>query len=96
MTPLENLSASDFTSLTGQILTLQTAAGEEHPLELTAVTPLGSRHPGASRDPFSLTFRGPSGLRLPQSIYPFQFPGAGRLEFFITQTADSWFEAVFT
>lgn len=104
MSSLQDLSAETFRPLTGQILTLrtvdETAAGTEHRLELTEVRILGGRYPGANRDPFALTFRGPAGMRLPQSIYRFELPDSDPLEFFITQTGDnatsSWFEAIFT
>jgi len=100
MIPLEKLSSSMLAALTGQSLTLRTPAGGTCQVELTAVTPLGAAFHASSREPFSLTFRGPSGLRLPQSIYTFELPEIGEQEFFITQTADaadgSWFEAIFT
>lgn len=100
MTALQDLSAADFNPLAGQMLTLHTETGAAHALELTEARILGGRYPGSAREPFALTFRGPSGLHLPQSIYRFEIPGAEPLEFFITQTGDnaggSWFEAVFT
>lgn len=100
MISLETLSASSLASLTGKSITLRTGAGQEVPLELAAVTPLGAPYPGTTREPFSLTFRGAPALRLPQGIYHFQIPELGELEFFISQTADgpagSWFEAIFS
>ncbi len=95
MIALETLQHSSFAPLLGQAFTLQ--AG--HELVLHETTLLGHRRLEALRDPFSLTFRGPQGLRLPQGIYPFSHPSLGEMEIFIAQTADgpkgSEFEAVF-
>jgi hypothetical protein len=69
-------------------------------LQLSSAKLLGHKRQEAPRDPFSLTFRGPQGLRLPQRIYPLSCEGFGEIELFITQVADgaqgSEFEAVFT
>lgn len=69
-------------------------------LRLSSAKKLGHRRADAARDPFSLAFRGPQGLRLPQRIYHFTCEGFGEIELFITQVADgaqgSEFEAVFT
>lgn len=54
---------------------------------------------GATRDPFTLTFRGPPQLRLPQAIYKLTNPQLGEMEIFLVQIAadqtSSTFEAVF-
>ena len=54
---------------------------------------------GAERDPFTLTFRGPPPLRLPQRIYRMTNPQLGEMEIFLVQIAadesGSTFEAVF-
>jgi uncharacterized protein DUF6916 len=54
---------------------------------------------GATRDPFTLTFRGPSELRLPQGIYRMSNAQLGEMEIFLVQIAadqtSSTFEAVF-
>jgi hypothetical protein len=54
---------------------------------------------GALRDPFTLTFRGPPALRLPQRIYQMTNPQLGEMEIFLVQIAadetSSTFEAVF-
>jgi hypothetical protein len=68
-------------------------------LELAECRPLGSRRSEGSRLPFSLTFRGAPGLRLPQGIHRFESAQTGAFEIFITQIADgpagSEFEAIF-
>lgn len=55
--------------------------------------------PDAGRDPFTLTFRGPAPLRLPQGIYRMSNAQMGEMEIFLVQIAadqdSSTFEAVF-
>jgi hypothetical protein len=55
--------------------------------------------PGISREPFTLTFRGPPPLRLPQGIYQMSNATVGEMEIFLVQIAadetSSTFEAVF-
>jgi hypothetical protein len=54
---------------------------------------------GTTRDPFTLTFRGPPQLRLPQAIYRLTNAQLGEMEIFLVQIAadanSSTFEAVF-
>jgi hypothetical protein len=54
---------------------------------------------GATRDPFTLTFRGAPELRLPQGIYRMTNAQLGEMEIFLVQIAadknSSTFEAVF-
>lgn len=54
---------------------------------------------GATRDPFTLTFRGAPELRLPQGIYKMSNATLGEMEIFLVQIAadqtSSTFEAVF-
>jgi hypothetical protein len=54
---------------------------------------------GATRDPFTLTFRGAPELRLPQGIYKMTNAQLGEMEVFLVQIAadetSSTFEAVF-
>lgn len=54
---------------------------------------------GAARHPFTLTFRGPAPLRLPQAIYRMNNAQLGEMEIFLVQIAadqtSSTFEAVF-
>lgn len=69
-------------------------------LVLNEVNVLGHRRPEASRDPFSLLFQGPAGVRIPQGVYRIENPVSGTMEIFITQVggsaAGSLFEAIFT
>lgn len=55
--------------------------------------------PGATRDAFTLTFRGPAPLRLPQGIYRMSNAQLGEMEIFLVQIAadqtSSTVEAVF-
>lgn len=68
------------------------------PLKLSEARPLGVR-PESAREPFSLTFLGRAGLRLPQHIYKMRNATLGEMEIFLVQIAadqtSSTFEAIF-
>lgn len=95
MASLDQLTHGDFEPLTGQVF----QCGEVS-LTLHSAGLLGHKRPEIAREPFSLVFRGPQGLRAAQGIYRLQNETLGELEIFITQVADgpqgSEFEAVFT
>jgi hypothetical protein len=98
MIALESLQYSTFAPLVGSAFMVKTGAGAE--LRLHEVKQLGGQREGASRPPFSLTFRGPHGLRIQQGIHRIASESLGEMEIFITQLAPgaqgSEFEAVFT
>jgi hypothetical protein len=99
MKDLAALTADDFTPHSGSRFVVaaepETGIAEPIPLELAAVTAFGGRPRGA----FSLVFRGPAGLYLPQRIYHLEHDALGPLDIFlvpIQPTPDgSFFEAVF-
>lgn len=99
MISLESLDYDTFALLAGQFFTITTPRGLLE-LQLNTVCKLGLGHAGATREPFSLVFRGRHGLRLPQGVYRFENASLGEIEIFITQLADQSsgadFEAVFT
>ncbi len=99
MIALETVEHSTFAPFEGHDFNVSTGTNPIA-LQLSNAKKLGHRRANAERDPFSLTFRGPQGLRLPQRIYHFACEGFGEIELFITQLADgpqgSEFEAVFT
>lgn len=100
MLSLESLTHATFAPLVGQTFIVHTTEGT-FPLQLAAASLLGEPHPGSTRDPFALTFHGPSGLLLPQRIYRLSCQALGDdLEIFITQIgnkpAAAEFEAIFT
>lgn len=99
MIPLESVDHDTFAPLTGQVFSTTTASGRLE-IQLGEVKKLGHRRADAARDPFSLIFRGPQGLRLPQGTYVLACESLGEIELFITQVADgpqgSEFEAIFT
>lgn len=73
----------------------------EYELELTEVVIASSGPmPGGTRIPFSLSFRGASGLRIPQQIHRLENEGLGPIEIFLVQVGNSpkgsEFEAVFS
>ena len=67
-------------------------------LQLCEARPLIAQ-PGTVREPFSLVFRGPAELLLPQGIYKMSNTQLGEMEIFLVQIAadqtSSAFEAVF-
>jgi hypothetical protein len=67
-------------------------------LVLAEATALGFS--SATRQAFSLVFRGSGGLYLPQQIYRLEHPALGGLEIFLVplapDAAGSRFEAIFT
>lgn len=99
MIPLDSVDHDTFAPLTGHAFITQ-AGGGRVDMQLDAVQKLGHRRDDAMREPFSLTFGGPQGLRLPQGIYRFACEALGEIDLFITQVADgpqgSEFEAIFT
>ncbi len=98
--PLETLTSGHFEPLLGSAFRLLPAGGEPISLELVEVGLLGHRRAEASRDPFSLVFRGPAGQRFGQGIVALEHADLGGFDLFLTQIADrpdgSLFEAVFT
>jgi len=74
------------------------ADGKPFPLELKLVEVLPLRQ-GSHPDSFSLRFQGPRTPRLQQGLYPFQHPGLGALEIFLTPIArgdaSTDYEAIF-
>jgi len=97
--PLESLTLARFLPLKGSVFVVRFGDGPVD-LELVEVLFLGRRREGAQRDPFSLTFRGPVGLRLTQGILALEHEATGILEIFLVQVAStpdgSLFEAIFT
>src|SRR5258708_38328455 len=100
MTDLTNLTSDDFAPHAGSRFRLH-AEGAAEPLELVLVEVTSGRR-GVRRDDraFSLAFRGPRGLYLPQRIYRLEHEALGTLEIFLVSIAPdpqgSCFEAVFT
>lgn len=100
MIPLESLRAEQFQPLVGRSFRV-ILEGQAIDLCLSEVSLTGAKWPDAIRDPFVLSFCGPSGLHLPQAIYRFEVPELGEMECFITQVKatgpqGSQFEAIFT
>ena len=99
MISLESVDYDTFAPFTGYAFITQAGGGQVE-MQLEAVQKLGHRRDDAVRDPFSLTFRGPPGLLMPQGIHAFSCEALGEIELFITQVANgargSEFEAIFT
>ncbi len=81
---LDKLTSADFSSYLEEAFTLGLPDGSQHAVTLVEVTELGEgQEETGRRRPFSLIFRGPFGLRLPQQIYSLAHPGMGSLQVFI-------------
>lgn len=52
---------------------------------LAEVRSLGTARPGATRDPFTLTFHAPLKYRYPQHMYRLEHPTLGAMEVFLVQ-----------
>ena len=99
MAELNELTRADFERCLGDTFTIEDG-GQSFALKLVEVRPLGSKAPGATRDPFALTFAGDPRLRGPQKIYRLTHDGLGVMEIFLVPMAPdangSLFEAVFS
>lgn len=97
MLDLATVQCADFAGCVNQDFEVVTETGPRV-LQLADAQPLPARA-GTARDPFTLTFRGPAELRLPQAIYKMSNAQLGDMEIFIVQIAadqtSSTFEAVF-
>jgi hypothetical protein len=98
MISLNTVESTTFSTLNEKQFLLETASAGIA-LMLEQVRELGNRRPDGPRDPFALSFRGQSGIRLPQGIYRLSHSELGSFEIFVTQNADgpkgSEFEAIF-
>lgn len=98
MLPLDKVRCEQFDACLNQDFEIVFSDGTLA-LKLSEARPLGTAHNEATREPFSLTFRGPALLRLPQGIYPMKNAQLGEMEIFLVQIAadanSSSFEAVF-
>lgn len=95
---LEAFTVATFTPLVGEVFRLDPGDGSQMTdLRLAEAT---SSAPGATREQFSLVFRGPPGVVLPQQIYPLEHDGLGAFELFLVpigaDAAGVTYEAVFT
>jgi len=97
MLDLAKVRCADFTPCVNQDFEI-TSSASPVVLQLSEARPR-DRPEGASRDPFTLTFRGAPELRLPQGIYRMSNAQLGEMEIFVVQIAadqtSSTFEAVF-
>ncbi|MFD0894869.1 hypothetical protein KBB96_04370 [Luteolibacter ambystomatis] len=86
MIPLNELDQNLFLPHVGETFEIL-EEGRVYPLVLESVRDLGHRRPDAKRNPFSLSFRGSPGLRVPQRIYQLTHPELGTFEIFLTQNS---------
>lgn len=97
MLDLAKVQRSDFAPCVNQDFEIATS-GAPLVLRLFEARPRETQ-PGMTREPFTLTFRGPPPLRLPQGIFRMSNATIGEMEIFLVQIAadesSSTFEAVF-
>jgi hypothetical protein len=79
---LDKLTRADFGPLLGSAFRLE-APDTRLELELIAADAAGVSQPSASRQPFSLLFRGPHAPLLAQQIHPLNHSSLGTLEIFL-------------
>ncbi len=100
---LDHLTADTFLAHLGQMFTLHATATDTIDIELVRVTPLGETPaPGdsrAPRAPFSIAFKGPAQILLPQRIYAVEHAQLGRHSLFLVplgpEQGGMIYEAVF-
>lgn len=97
---LESLTISDFAPRVGDRFRIAAPEdGAGHEAELVEATPVGAGGRPGGRVPFSLVFRGPAGVVLPQRIYQVDHPELGSLDIFLVpigaDAAGVRYEAVF-
>jgi hypothetical protein len=78
----ENLTVTAFAPHLNQVFRADNGPGGAVELELIEAKALPVR-PGAPREPFSLIFRGPSGVPLEQTIYRLSHDELGELDLFL-------------
>jgi hypothetical protein len=66
------------------------------PLQLVKVSGAGTAAPNAPREPFALTFRSATPIRLPQGTYRLENDKLGAMEIFLVQSSPTDVEAVFS
>lgn len=97
MLDLAKVQCAEFEACVNQDFEVVTSAGPLF-LQLFEARPQ-SAQPGATREPFTLTFRGAPSLRLPQGICRMSNAQLGEMEIFLVPIAadqtSSTFEAVF-
>ena len=97
MIELDKVQCADFAACVNQDFEIVSGGGPLA-LQLFEARPREAQ-PGMTREPFTLTFRGPPPLRLPQGIYKMSNAQVGEMEIFLVQIAadqtSSTFEAVF-
>jgi hypothetical protein len=101
---LETFTLSTFAQYLGQKFRIGLDSAHRLEVELIEANSLGEGPSGGEeskkRAPFSLVFRGPKDLLLPQRIYPFEHEGLGSFPIFIVPIGVDEnglrYEAVFT
>ncbi|GAB4410278.1 MAG: hypothetical protein Fur0044_03980 [Anaerolineae bacterium] len=96
---LDKLTSADFAAYLHQPFRIRLEGMEPLETELIEVTELGEAAPGRRRA-FSLIFRGPRQIVLPQQIYPLEHKVMGALDLFLVpigpDQAGMRYEAIFT
>lgn len=96
---LEKLTRSTFEDCAARRFKLESEQGQIE-LELKEAVDVGTKPENAQRQPFAVTFEGPSEPVLPQQIYTLDNDELGSIELFLVPVASddqgTEYEAVFT
>jgi hypothetical protein len=80
---LETLTLDVFSPLVGETFQVHVQPEQTIAAELIEVRPLSDANGARTRQPFTLTFKGPPQFVLPQSIYRFEHQAIGAHDIFI-------------
>ena len=95
MLSLDKVTRADFEAHLQKTFKLVVTDGA-WPLQLVEVRSAGSAAPGAQREPFALTFRSATPIRLPQGTYRLENEDTGPMEIFLVQGSSTDIDAVFS
>ncbi len=98
---LESFTVQTFSEHLGSTFKIYPDSSNPLEVELISATGLGKRpEEGRHRQPFSIVFRGPEDVLLPQRIYRMEHPGIGVFELFLVPIGPDGkglqYEAIFT
>lgn len=96
---IESFTAETFSGHVGSFFRIYPGSGDPLVFELTSVAELGERSSGR-RQPFSIVFRAPKDLLLPQRIYRMEHEEIGTFDLFLVPIGPDekglCYEAIFT
>lgn len=94
MIALDKISRDEFEACLHETFTIVHAGGKLT-VELHKVVQLTGAAPDAKREPFSIHFKTPNPVQVPQGIYRVEHDRLGDMDLFLVQTEPLEVEAVF-